>query len=108
MILMTSFTRLIIVFSFLRQAMGTQQMPPNQLLVGLSLFLTFFIMGPAFEEINTNAVQPYLDGKIGQDAAVDAGLAPLRKFMFHQTNKVPELFLLVLVLFKGNPLSLYV
>lgn len=86
MILMTSFTRIIIVFSFLRQALGTQQMPPNQLLVGLSLFLTFFIMGPAFDEINNKAVQPYLEGKLAQEAALDAGLAPLRKFMFRQTK----------------------
>lgn len=86
MILMTSFTRIIIVFSFLRQALGTQQMPPNQLLVGLSLFLTFFIMGPAFDEVNSKAVQPYLEGKLPQEAALEAGLAPLRKFMFRQTK----------------------
>lgn len=86
LIMMTSFTRIIIVLSFLRQAMGVQQMPPNQLLVGLSLFLTFFIMGPAFTEINANGVQPYMAGKITQEQAVDASLAPLRKFMFTQTR----------------------
>ena len=86
LIMMTSFTRIIIVLSFLRQAMGVPQMPPNQLLVGLSLFLTFFIMGPAFKEINTNALQPYLAGTLAQDKALENSLAPLRKFMFHQTR----------------------
>ena len=86
LIMMTSFTRLIIVFSFLRQAMGVQQMPPNQVLVGLALFLTFFIMGPAFTEINQKGVQPYLAGTISQDVAMDASLAPLRRFMLKQTR----------------------
>lgn len=86
LIMMTGFTRIIIVLSFLRQAMGVQQMPPNQLLVGLALFLTFFVMGPAFTEMNTNGVQPYLAGKISQDEAIDKTLAPLRRFMFTQTR----------------------
>jgi len=86
LILMTSFTRLIIVLSFLRQALGVQQMPPNQLLVGLALFLTFFIMGPAFNEMNTDGIQPYVQGKISQDVALEKTLAPLRRFMFHQTR----------------------
>jgi flagellar biosynthetic protein FliP len=86
LILMTSFTRIIIVLSFLRQALGVQQMPPNQLLVGLALFLTFFIMGPTFTEANTNGVQPYIAGKISQDEAIDKTLAPIRRFMFHQTR----------------------
>ncbi len=86
LIMMTSFTRIIIVFSFLRQAMGVAQMPPNQLLVGLSLFLTFFIMGPQFTEMNTNGIQPYLTGKISQEEALTQTLAPLRKFMFTQTR----------------------
>lgn len=86
LIMMTGFTRIIIVMSFLRQAMGVQQMPPNQLIVGLSLFLTFFVMQPAFKEMNTNGIQPYLAGTISQDAAIEKTLAPLRKFMFHQTR----------------------
>ena len=86
LIMMTSFTRIIIVLSFLRQAIGVQQMPPNQLLVGLALFLTFFIMGPSFTDMNQNGIQPYLAGKISQDKAVDETLAPLRKFMFTQTR----------------------
>lgn len=86
LILMTSFTRIIIVLSFIRQALGTQQMPPNQLLVGLSLFITFFIMSPIFTKINTNAIQPYLANTITQEKALDSAMAPLRKFMFNQTR----------------------
>ena len=86
LIMMTSFTRLIIVLSFLRQALGTAQMPPNQLLVGLALFLTFFIMRPAFDEISANALNPYLANQISQEKALDAALSPLRKFMFKQTR----------------------
>ncbi len=86
LIMMTSFTRLIIVLSFLRQALGVQQMPPNQLLVGLALFLTFFIMGPSFTQMNTAGIQPYIAGKISQEQALEATLAPLRKFMLTQTR----------------------
>ncbi len=86
LIMMTGFTRILIVLSFLRQAIGVQQMPPNQMLVGLSLFLTFFIMGPAFTEINQKAIQPYMNNQLSQDLAIDYTLAPLRKFMFNQTR----------------------
>lgn len=86
LIMMTGFTRIIIVLSFLRQAMGLQQMPPNQLLVGLSLFLTFFVMNPAFKEINEKAVTPYVAGTISQELAIDNALSPLRRFMFAQTR----------------------
>jgi flagellar biosynthesis protein FliP len=86
LILMTSFTRIIIVFSFVRQALGTQQMPPNQLLVGLSLFLTLFIMAPFFNKINSDAIEPFLANKISQNEAVEKALAPIRTFMFHQTR----------------------
>ncbi len=86
LILMTSFTRIIIVFSFLRQGLGTQSVPPNQLLVGLAMFLTFFIMGPVFTEVNTKAIQPYLKNSISQEVALTEGLAPLRKFMLKQTR----------------------
>jgi flagellar biosynthetic protein FliP len=86
LIMMTGFTRILIVLSFLRQAMGVQNLPPNQLIVGLSLFLTFFVMGPAFTEINQKAVQPYLSGNLGQDQALENALAPLRRFMFTQTR----------------------
>ncbi len=87
LILMTSFTRLVIVFHFLRQAVGTQTMPPNQVLVGLSLFLTFFIMYPVFNRINQDAFQPYVAQKIGQEEAFTRALAPLRQFMFKQTHE---------------------
>lgn len=86
LIMMTGFTRIIIVLSFLRQAMGVQQMPPNQLLVGLALFLTFFVMQPAFNEMNQKGIQPYMAGTISQDAAIENTLAPLRRFMFTQTR----------------------
>jgi len=86
-ILLTSFIRLIIVFSFLRQAVGTHQMPPNQLLIGLALILTAFIMAPAIEQINKNAIQPYLAGEINQTQAYQAGIEPLRDFMLRQTRE---------------------
>lgn len=87
LIMMTSFIRIIIVFSFLKSAMGTQQAPPNQVLIGLAIFLTVFIMAPTFGIINTNAVRPYLDGTITQDQAIAAGSAPLRDFMLKQTRQ---------------------
>jgi len=94
LIMMTAFTRIIIVLSFVRQALGTQQMPPNQLLVGLSLFLTFFIMSPFFNKINQEALQPFLSNQITQDEAIDKSLAPIRVFMFNQTRaKDLELFI---------------
>lgn len=86
LIMMTGFTRILIVLSFLRQAMGVQQLPPNQLLVGLSLFITFFVMSPAITEINQKSLQPYLAGTITQDAAFDNAVTPLRRFMFSQTR----------------------
>ncbi len=86
LIMMTAFTRIIVVLSFIRQALGTAQMPPNQLLVGLALFLTFFIMRPAFEEVNEKALKPYLASTISQEKAVDEALLPLRRFMFNQTR----------------------
>jgi len=84
--MMTSFTRVIIVLSFVRQALGTQNMPPNQLLVGLALFITLFIMSPFLTKINTEAVQPFLSGTINQDVALDNALGPIRTFMFNQTR----------------------
>ncbi len=86
-LLMTSFTRLIIVFSILRQALGVQQAPPNQVLIGLALFLTFFVMAPAFNTINKNALQPYMAGTITQQSALDNAIEPLRSFMEKNTRK---------------------
>ncbi len=85
LIMTTAFTRLIIVFSILRSAMGTQQIPPNQVMVGLALFLTFFIMQPVFSKINTDAVQPYFANKIALPDAVEKAEKPLHDFMIRQT-----------------------
>lgn len=82
----TSFTRIIIVFSFLRQAMGLPQSPPNQIIIGLSLFLTFAIMAPVFTEMNQNGIQPYMNGAIEETVALDEIVKPLRVFMFKQTR----------------------
>lgn len=84
---MTSFTRIIIVLSILRQAMGLAQTPTNQILLGITLFLTFFIMAPVFEEINHNAVQPYLNGKINETKALEIAQKPIKAFMIRQTRQ---------------------
>jgi len=87
-ILMTTcFTRLVVAFSFLRNALGTQQMPPAQLLIGLSLFLTVFIMTPVLKEMNETAVKPYMNQQIGFQQAFTEGIKPLRAFMFKQTRE---------------------
>jgi len=83
----TSFTRLIIVSHFLRQALGTQTMPPNQVLVGLALFLTFFIMQPVGERVNKEALQPMLEGQLTEMQALDQACVPLRQFMLKHTRK---------------------
>jgi len=72
LIMMTSFTRIIVILSFVRQALGTNTMPPNQLLVGLAMFLTFMVMGPTFKQIHADAIDPYLKGKVTQEQALDA------------------------------------
>jgi len=87
LVLMTSFTRIIVVLSFLRSALGTQQMPPNQVLVGLALFLTFFTMSPYFSQINTEALQPMLAGTMDQETAMTEAIRPMREFMFKQTRE---------------------
>lgn len=93
LMLMTSFTRIIIVLSFVRNALGTQQLPPNQVLVGLAMFLTFFVMAPTWSQINTNAIQPYMKNQITQTEALTKAEEPLRTFMFKQTReKDLELF----------------
>ena len=93
-IMMTSFTRIIIVMHFVRSALGTQTAPPNQVLIGLSLFLTFFIMNPVITEINTNAIKPFEAGEMTQQEFLDAASQPLREFMYGQTQtKDVRLFL---------------
>ena len=86
LIMMTSFTRIVVVLSFLRQAMGTQQLPPNQLIIGLAIFLTFFVMAPVWNQVNDTALKPYMSKQLNQDQALDAALKPIRKFMFAQTR----------------------
>ena len=93
-IMVTSFTRIIVVFSFLKTAIGASQSIPSQILAGLALFLTLFIMSPVITEINDKAVQPYLEEKITQEEAIDNACAPLREFMLKQTRETDlELFL---------------
>jgi flagellar biosynthetic protein FliP len=87
LVIMTSFTRIIIVFHFLRQALGTQEMPSNQMLVGLALFLTMFIMGPTVSKMNEVAIQPALSGRIDVTTALDRGTPALREFMLKQTRQ---------------------
>ncbi len=87
LLMMTSFTRLIIVFGFLRQAIGSQQMPPNQVLIGLSLFLTFFIMQPVWSKANQKGIQPYLNDEINYKVAWKNVETPFRNFMFKNTRE---------------------
>lgn len=86
LVLMTSFTRIVIVLSFLRNALGTQQMPPNQVMIGLAFFLTFFIMAPTFSEINEKALQPFMNGTMSQQQAFETASIPLKKFMAKHTR----------------------
>lgn len=83
-LMVTSFTRIIIVLDFVKRALGLQQMPPNQVLAALSLFLTFFIMAPTIQEINKTAFQPFMQGKLDAEGFYDKGIQPIRKFMFKQ------------------------
>src|SRR5207248_4038908 len=84
LIMMTSFTRIIIVLSLLRQALGTQQLPPNQVLTGLALFMTILVMGPTWSRINNDALQPYLKNEIDQKTAFERAQVPVRQFMTAQ------------------------
>jgi flagellar biosynthetic protein FliP len=104
LILMTSFTRILVVFSFLRHALGTQQMPPNQVLVGLALFLTFFLMTPVWQDVNSTALQPYLASEISQQDALKKAVQPLRGFMMRQTRE-KELALFVKISRSQRPTS---
>ncbi|MEM8768672.1 MAG: flagellar type III secretion system pore protein FliP [Pseudomonadota bacterium] len=93
-LMMSSFTRIIIVLSILRQALGTAQTPPNQVLIGLALFLTLFVMAPVISTSYETGLAPYLDGEMGVEEAFDQGMAPLRAFMLDQTRESElELFL---------------
>jgi len=87
LIMVTSFSRIVIVLSLLRRALGTNTLPSNQIVIGLALFLTIFIMAPVWQKINADALQPYLDKKISNQQAFDSALVPLREFMFKQTRE---------------------
>ncbi len=87
LLMMTGFTRIIIVLSLLRQAMGTQSTPPNQVLIGMALFLTFFVMGPVFDKIYTEAYQPLAENRITMQEAMEKGAEPLKAFMLKQTRE---------------------
>lgn len=86
LVMTTSFTRIIVVLGFLRQAMATQQTPPNQVLIGLALFLTFFIMRDTYQRVYDEALQPYINQEISQSQAFENALRPMREFMFRQTD----------------------
>jgi flagellar biosynthetic protein FliP len=85
--MMTAFTRVVIVLDFIKRALSLQQMPPNQIIVGLAIFLTFFIMAPTFTKINEEALQPYMKGAIDNETFFNRGVEPLRGFMFRQTRE---------------------
>lgn len=102
LILTTSFTRIIVVFHFIRQAVGLQQMPPNQVLIGLALFLTLFIMNPVFDQTYREAIKPYLDEEISFNEAGKKAIAPLRTFMLKQTRE-KDLSLLVSIAKMNKP-----
>lgn len=87
LIMVTCFTRIVVVLHFVRQALGTQTTPPNQVLVGLALFMTLAIMSPVITQVNEDAVQPFMSGQLSQDDAIDAGIAPLKTFMLKQTRE---------------------
>ncbi|EYE88805.1 flagellar biosynthesis protein FliP [Fervidicella metallireducens AeB] len=86
-LMMTSFTRIIIVLGFVRNALSTQQSPPNQVLIGLALFMTMFIMAPVYNEVNSKAIQPYVKGQITQQEAIEVGSKPIKDFMLNQTRE---------------------
>ena len=87
LVMTTAFIRIVVVIGFLRNALSTQNVPPNQVVVALSLFLTFYIMAPYWSEANENGIQPYLAGRITQEEALKNTVAPLREFMFKQTRE---------------------
>ncbi len=102
LVMTTSFTRIIVVLSFLRQALATQQTPPNQVLVGLALFLTLFIMMPTYERVNREAIQPYIREEISQREAFERALIPIREFMFKQV-RTQELKMMMEISGRGRP-----
>lgn len=104
LLMTTCFTRIVIVLGFVRQAMGTQNMPPTQVILGLSLFLSFFVMSPTINRINEEALQPYLNEQLDQPAALEKAVAPMRDFMFSQVREA-ELALLTEITMEAEPLD---
>ena len=102
LLMTTCFTRIVIVLGFIRQAMGTQNMPPTQIIIGLSLFLSFFIMSPTLNAINNQALQPYMNKEISQAQALEQALIPMRTFMFSQV-KEEELTLFASITLDNKP-----
>lgn len=86
-LMMTSFTRIVIVLDFVKRALALQQMPPTQVIVGLSIFLTFFVMAPTFKQVNETALQPYMSGKMSNEEFFDKSMKPMREFMFKQVRQ---------------------
>ncbi len=87
LVMVTSFTRIVVVLAFIRTAVGIPQMPPNQVLLGLALFLTYFVMAPTLDTVNSEALQPYMRGELSQEVALDRAAQPLREFMLRQTRE---------------------
>ncbi len=104
LLMTTCFTRIVIVLGFVRQAMGTQNMPPTQIIIGLSLFLTFFVMSPTLVKINKEALQPYLAEEITQEEALSSAITPMRDFMFSQV-KESELTMLSDITLSNEPVD---
>ncbi len=104
LLMTTCFTRIVIVLGFIRQALGTQNMPPTQVILGLSLFLSFFVMAPTLNQINTEALQPYMNEEIDQPEALEKALQPMREFMFSQVRE-DELFLLTEISMNTEPVD---
>ena len=104
LVMMTSFTRLAVVLSLLRNALGTQQMPPTQIIVSLALFLTFFIMAPVFNQVNDQALQPFLNGRLNQQQFLEEAGKPLKEFMLRQTRK-KDLGLFLRIAGEDKPLN---
>jgi flagellar biosynthetic protein FliP len=105
LIMLTSFTRIAIVLSLLRQAMGTNQLPPNQVMIGLALFLTFFIMTPVWQSVHKDAIKPYQEKKLSQKQAFAEAIKPIRAFMVRQTRE-KDLALMVGIAKTGRPLNI--
>lgn len=104
LVMMTSFVRIVVIFSFMRQAMGTQQTPPNQVIISLALFLTFYIMVPVWQGIEARAFKPFMANEIGQTEALNRALVPIREFMFLQTRE-KDLALFLRIAGEDKPLN---